>query len=157
MIESLEPMRTSKSSPESGAVAAVSIKDGSVTRTISGEQAGRAASDRPGSQFHFRYKLTTGEKTGYTSHSHLKGDTTNPLTGRQAGANDRLNQYPSSGDLKVLMHRANAPIFIKGPDNGIREAYRIGGVDHYVTIRPGNSELSPIPLEISDNFVVDEQ
>lgn len=151
------PMRTSQGNSERGAVVTTSGQDGTVKRTLTGNQAGRSDSDQPNAQFNFRYRLGSGERTGATAHSHPRGDTSNPLTGSQASQNNSINQYPSSTDLRETMNKTNAPLFIKGPDGGLREAYRIGGVDHYVTIQPGNSSLSPIPTDISDSFVVDDK
>jgi hypothetical protein len=132
----------------------VLTKDGAVTRTLSGRQAGEAESKNNQGQFNFRFNRKKDESVGASLHSHPKANSSGVLA-TVAPQKDVKNEYPSSTDLRQTMHKLDAPMIVKTPSGAIREAYRLDGVDHLRTLVPGQVDLGPIPRDISDNFVVD--
>jgi RHS repeat-associated protein len=151
-VAAANPMSVSRGSSESGAI--VLTKDGAVTRTLSGRQAGEAESKNNQGQFNFRFNRKKDESVGASLHSHPKANSSGVLA-TVAPQKDVKNEYPSSTDLRQTMHKLDAPMIVKTPSGAIREAYRLDGVDHLRTLVPGKVDLGPIPRDISDNFVVD--
>ena len=147
-------MSVAEGASERGAIVLISKNDESV-RTLTGKDAGKADERNPSGTFRFRFKMDKSkESVGQSVHSHPKADRSGVMR-RQAAEKDASNEFPSSTDLKQTMNVLNAPVLIKTPSGALREAYRMGGIDHLRTIREGSVPLGPIPADINDNFVVD--
>jgi hypothetical protein len=151
-IKAGQPQSTSSGQSEHGAVVLTAKATGSVTRTLTGTDAGHSDSNNPQHTFNFDYKHDASEATGATEHSHPQSDVGIPEAKQNA---DKANFYPSKTDLQRTMNVTAAPVIVKAPNGEtFSETYRVGGVDHYVVLQ-GPAPTSPVPSDISHNFAVD--
>jgi RHS repeat-associated protein len=150
-IRASEPQSMSPGRPEQGSVVLTSKKDDSVTRTLTGRDAGRPDPKNPQHQFNFDFKKTVDENTGATEHFHPGSDASIP---RVREVTNQKNVHPSKTDLQGTMNGTKAPVIVRASDGTISETYRLHGVDHYVVLKGPGPTVS-VPSEISHNFVVD--
>jgi RHS repeat-associated protein len=146
-----QPQSVAAGRSEQGSVVLTSKSDNSVTRTLTGSDAGKSNPNDPQHGFNFDYKKNSNENTGATEHSHPGSDASLPEVRR---ATDTRNAYPSKTDLQKTMNVTRAPVIVKGPNGTISETYRVGGVDHYVVLSGPGPSIS-VPSDISHDFVVD--
>jgi hypothetical protein len=147
-----QPQSTGSNQPEHGAVVLTAKTNGSVTRTLTDQDAGHPAPNNPQHQFNFDYKSNGTETAGATEHSHPQSDSGIPEVKQRA---DQANLYPSKTDLQRTMNVTNAPVIVKAPNGTtVSETYRLNSVDRFVVLR-GPAPTTPVPADISHNFAVD--